>query len=505
MKKISLRLGRSVVLPSLILVLGFTLLSLLKSPKAYAGPLNPMPAWCTPGVPSASATHCAGRNITLTDGGGNFQSRWAGQYLARTTAPDYWLVYCLRDDLSHPDNSVGSVIMPDLIPKGGGTTSLPAKYAYVMWKWGDSNDDDRAAAVWMLGHFYAQDVTDSDNVIVPNLSASANGTVNALAQAMDAEANIYYGSWTFTYNLNTPVNWNGSSTPGTVTLRSATSAVIANQTVTLSAINGSVSPTTVTTDVNGVANFSYTGTPGTTVTISASVDQPATQVILNPPGVGDQYVGTSGGAQVLSANSTANAVKRIDLTINKKLLTVAPFKRGQAIQYSITAHNNGPDDAIAGWSITDLMPDGLVFGETNPAVDSDSGFSCGSSASIGGGTKMTCTSSQHLASGADIVLIVNARISESAPANASLRNLAFISPASGETAETNVLAEPTFSTADTAGTTTNNDTEASLSLGVATAPNSGFANQARNMVLPIIVILIGALVLLQPKIMSLRK
>jgi uncharacterized repeat protein (TIGR01451 family) len=357
----------------------------------------------------------------------------------------------------------------------------------------------------MLGHYYAQDVTDSDNVIVPNLSASANVTVNALAQAMDAEANTYYGSWAFTYTLNTPVNWNGSSTPGSVTLRSATNAVIANQTITLSATNGTVSPATVITDVNGVASFNYTGTPGATVTISANVDQPATQVILNPPGVGDQYVGTSGGAQVLSASTTANAVKRIDLTINKKLLTAAPFKRGQAIQYSITAHNNGPDDAIAGWSITDLMPDGLVFGATNPAIDSDSGFTCGSSVSIGGGTKMTCSSSQPLASGADIVMIVNAKISETASANATLRNLAFIAPASGETAETNVLAEPSFATADTNSTATNNDTEASLSLGVATAPNTGFSSQVRSLVLPLIVILSALLVLLQPKVKSLRK
>jgi hypothetical protein len=102
-------------------------------------------------------------------------------------------------------------------------------------------------------------------------------------------------------------------------------------------------------------------------------------------------------------------------------------------------------------------------------------------------------------------LIVNAKISDTAPANASLRNLAFISPAAGETAETNILAEPSFATSDTNGTTTNNDSQATLSLGVAGAPDTGFGSRSKGILAPIAIMFIGGLALMQPRFKLFRK
>lgn len=563
--------------------------------RGDAGPFSSQPAWCTPGSPNASSTYCAGRRLTVKDSAGWNQSRWMGQYSVRTTATSWWLTYCLRDDLGHPIVTSNGTIMSNLIDKNGNTVALTPKYSYILWKWGDTSDNNRAAAVWMLGHYYAKDRTDSGHIIVPNLNASSSSTVNSLAQSMDAEAATQYGAWKLTVNAPTPPGWSGSSTPGNVMLKSATNAAIAGATVTLSASGGTVTPSSGTTNASGILNFSFTSSGGP-VTITANVaSSPATYKIINPPGGADQYVGSSGGNRALSANRTAEPLYAVgdyvwydtdqdgiqdvgeaavvsatvellstsdvvldstvtdanghyvfdglsagtykikfsdmpagyvfttqnapgstvsddsnpagtgitanftlddsqpnmrapipadgvidaglidptidagiyenspemDLKITKSLFNAGPYIRGDSVRYDLVVTNNGPNAAAANWSITDLLPTGLTFAVTQPNIASDAGFTCGAPSSITGGNSITCTNNASLAPGAQRKLALDVTINANAPLNSALKNVTYVSPAPGDIAETNPLVVPTFAT-NTTTSTTNNDSEEDL-------------------------------------------
>jgi uncharacterized repeat protein (TIGR01451 family) len=591
-------------------VVAYAAVGLVISNFSTAGPFGSMPAWCTPGVPNASSTHCAGNTVTLTDGGGNFQSRWMGQYAVQTSGgSQWWMTYCLRDDQSHPNVTSDGTIVPTLIDINGAPVTLNPKYSYVTWKWGDTSDNNEASAVWMLGHYYAQDVTGSGNVIVPNLNASNNATINALAQAMDTEAGFFVGSWTVNFNLNVPPAWTGSSTSGTLTLLSGAGVPLQNTVVNLSATGGSVSPSSVTTNASGQATFTYSSTGGV-VTVNGSVSGPGNYLVVDPPGGADQLVGTSGGSQNFtgSANATPDpryavgdyvwydvdrdgiqdaselpvnnvtvelldsngavvgttttdsnghyvfdnltpgtysirfsdlpndylitsqqvatgtssndsnpnnsgqtptftingtapdmrvpvasdgttvAVminptidmgiyqKQIDLAVAKSLVTPGPFKTGQKLVYKLTARNNGPDNAVAGWSVTDLLPTNLTFEPTVIASGTDPSFTCTNPVTVSGGTSLKCTSNAPLNNGQEMFLYLNVSIDQNAPQSTSFRNLTFVSPSVNETVETIPLVTPTFSTGNTNQTTTNNDSEAVLSLAaevIPTVPNTG--------------------------------
>lgn len=578
--------------------------------KAAAGPLGSMPAWCTP--TSSSYTRCAGANLNLYDGGGRYQSRWAGQYHV-TTSAGHWLAYCLRDDLGHPiDTSDG--VLTTYVNKAGNPVKFSAAYNYVLWKWGDTSDDNIAAAVWVLGHYYAQDVTDSNNILVPDLTnPTQNSTVNSLVTSMNAEAQSKRGPWSISLSMPVPVGWGGASTPGSLTIKGAGGGVIPNVSVSLSAVGGTVTPSVVTTDNSGVANFSFDSS-GSGVRVSASVIGPSSgnPLIINPPGSADQLVGTAGATSTYvrsgSAATTAYAVgdyvwidtnkngiqdsgeqplanisvdlldnsgniidttttnaqghyvfddldagtysiqfydiptqyllttqsssgstvsndsnpnpstgvtpsftlgpgnaniravapsdgttvatqidptidagvhlKQMDLTITKTLTTAGPFTKGQSLLYKLVGKNNGPDIAAAGWSITDVIPDGLEFESDVPQTGSDAEFSCGAVQTVTGGHSLKCTNGQPLNTGQSVDLVLKIKISENATTSQTLKNIAYISPVGGDTVETNVLVVPNFST-DPASTATNNDDSAGLVLSASTTATPGTPKTGR--------------------------
>ncbi len=183
---------------------------------------------------------------------------------------------------------------------------------------------------------------------------------------------------------------------------------------------------------------------------------------------------------------------QIDLAIVKKLVTAGPYKRGQTVLYELKIRNNGPNDAVGGWSATDLLPKGLTFGSTQPHSDSQGTFTCEAAKAIEGGSSITCANSEPLANGAEKLLYLSVVIDDDAPANAKLRNLTYVSPAANEKAETNPLVKPTFATGDTNSTSTNNDSEASLGLEVEGVPNTGFIGTEAKVILPIGLLVLGA-------------
>ena len=52
---------------------------------------------------------------------------------------------------------------------------------------------------------------------------------------------------------------------------------------------------------------------------------------------------------------------KYNLSLTKDLGTASPYYPGQTVTYTLTPHNDGPVDALVGWSVTEVVPDGLTF------------------------------------------------------------------------------------------------------------------------------------------------
>jgi uncharacterized repeat protein (TIGR01451 family)/fimbrial isopeptide formation D2 family protein len=134
---------------------------------------------------------------------------------------------------------------------------------------------------------------------------------------------------------------------------------------------------------------------------------------------------------------------RLDLTLTKELVSSGPFYLGDEVTFELTPRNEGPSDALSGWSVTDVLPAGLEL----VSIDG-SGYTCDA------GT-LTCTSASPLAAGADgEVITVVATITET---DTTLTNVAYVTPAPGEVTEDVPLGTPPTSGTDTDASTTNND------------------------------------------------
>ena len=69
----------------------------------------------------------------------------------------------------------------------------------------------------------------------------------------------------------------------------------------------------------------------------------------------------------------------------KTLDTAGPYYPGLTVTYTLTPHNDGPANALAGWSVTDVLPTGLTF----VSMTGDSTYTCAAN---------VCTSSVQLLS-----------------------------------------------------------------------------------------------------------
>lgn len=156
---------------------------------------------------------------------------------------------------------------------------------------------------------------------------------------------------------------------------------------------------------------------------------------------------------------------KLNLSLTKSVASAGPYYGGSNVTYSLVPHNDGPVDALAGWSVTEVLPEGSIL-----IGLSGDGYVCLAN--------LVCTSSDTLAAGADgkpITAIV--QIPEGV--TGSFKNVAYVSPSSEEVAETNPLVVPTIST-DTASTPTDNDAESVVPVSppqeegiTITLPNTG--------------------------------
>jgi hypothetical protein len=156
---------------------------------------------------------------------------------------------------------------------------------------------------------------------------------------------------------------------------------------------------------------------------------------------------------------------KLNLSITKKVTSTGPYYASGNVTYSLVPHNDGPVDALAGWSVTEVLPEGAIL-----IGLSGDGYVCL--------TDLVCTSSDTLAAGADgkpITAIVQIPEGVTGP----FKNVVFVSPSPKEITETNPLVIPTIST-DTASTPTDNDAEGVVTVSppeeegiTITIPNTG--------------------------------
>ena len=156
-------------------------------------------------------------------------------------------------------------------------------------------------------------------------------------------------------------------------------------------------------------------------------------------------------------NPTIDAgLVKLNLSLTKVLVTTGTVRPGDQVSFVVTPHNDGPVDALAGWSVTEVLPSGLTL-----VSMSGSGYTC---------TGVTCVADGVLAAGADgepiTVLATVGKVS------GKVHNVAYVSPSGEEVPETNPLVVPSTDT-DTDSTGTDNDAQADLLVPSETLPQTG--------------------------------
>ncbi len=156
------------------------------------------------------------------------------------------------------------------------------------------------------------------------------------------------------------------------------------------------------------------------------------------------------GSATSPDNPTFDAgMVQVDLALSKSIVTTGPYYPGQTITYTLTPSNVGTTNALAGWSVTEVLPTGMSL-----VSMSGTGYTCVSN---------TCTATGTLGPGNGNPITATATVASTS--NTSLRNVAYVSPAAGEVTEVNVLGTPPTAGTDTAATSTNNDAHVDLNSG----------------------------------------
>lgn len=140
-------------------------------------------------------------------------------------------------------------------------------------------------------------------------------------------------------------------------------------------------------------------------------------------------------------------IVKLNLVLVKKLETTELVYPGDEVVFTLTPSNEGPVDALAGWSVTDVLPAGLTL------VDiSGEGYTCDKETA-------TCIAADILAAGeTGNAITVKAKVD--ADVKGSLHNVAYVAPAPEEIVETNPLGDKPVTGTNTDETSTDNDSQA---------------------------------------------
>lgn len=139
-------------------------------------------------------------------------------------------------------------------------------------------------------------------------------------------------------------------------------------------------------------------------------------------------------------DSTIDAgLVKYNLVLKKTLSDGGPYVKGATATFTLTPSNDGPVDALAGWSVTDLLPEGMTL-----VSMSGEGYTCSGA---------TCVASAPLKAGATAKPItVKATVDTKFVGD--LINVAYVAPSDKDIDETNPLVVPTGQTKDTEPTNT---------------------------------------------------
>jgi uncharacterized repeat protein (TIGR01451 family) len=261
-------------------------------------------------------------------------------------------------------------------------------------------------------------------------------------------------------------------------LQTAGEAPIKDIAVTLYAADGTVIATTKTDETG---HYAFTGLkPGTAYEIGFDKSSQAGASYTKPNAGGvttNSKTGDLTDSDAVPADATTNIAKvsftseatgsnssaagqadnpgidaglvKYNLVLSKKLNTPGPFTPGMTVTYTLAPSNEGPSTALAGWSVTDILPAGLTLVKME-----GTGYDCAT-------TPGTCVASAALPQGPGAPITVTAKLDASFTGSA--KNVAYVSPAKGDVVERVPLIVPTLTT-DTTAPNTDNDAEAVLSV-----------------------------------------
>ena len=313
------------------------------------------------------------------------------------------------------------------------------------------------------------DIPETNPLVVPGLTTdtSTSKTDNDAQATIDVASPVSVGDYVWW-----DVNRDG--------LQSAGEPPVEGVTVTLKDAEGNTLATTVT-DAEGYYAFAGlvpgqryqvvftlpTGTSFTTANVGSNEaidsDAPANGVV--------SFVAPASGANLTDPGKadlpTIDAgLLQINLSLTKTVTSTGPYFKGSTVRYSLVPHNDGPVDALPGWSVTEVLPTGAIL-----VGLSGDGYVCL--------TNLVCTNSSTLPAGADgKAITVVVQIPDDA-VQGPWKNVAYVSPAPKDVTETNPLVVPVLST-DTAATSTDNDAQGVVTIAppeeegiTITIPNTG--------------------------------
>jgi len=185
------------------------------------------------------------------------------------------------------------------------------------------------------------------------------------------------------------------------------------------------------------------------------------------------FTAPSGGSNLGGPDAADNhgidaGLVAYNLSLSKQVDGAGPYAPGDLVAFTLTPHNDGPADALAGWSVTDLLPSGLEL--VSIAAVEPGSFTCDQASA-------TCVASAALAAGADgPAVLVTTRIKDLA---GTVANVAYIAPAASDAPETNPLTVPGAST-DPATSSTDNDASASLNVDLVSIGDHTWWDANRN-------------------------
>ena len=117
-----------------------------------------------------------------------------------------------------------------------------------------------------------------------------------------------------------------------------------------------------TTDTTGAAFTTVDASGDTSNSPTADLSDSDADVTTGKVTFTTTDTGSNSGDPGAADNPGIDAgLVKYNLTLAKTLTTAGPYYPGMTVTYTVTPSNEGPADALAGWSVTDLVPTGMTL------------------------------------------------------------------------------------------------------------------------------------------------